>query len=260
MKKKALLLYLVLSLIFVPAGRANAASFSEADIESGTKLNERVYAEVLTGDITNDADVIRVALAQYEERINSGKGLLASEKDQTVDDDSLSITQILDKNIDNNGHILEDIVTTNLLVLDNNNNLVTATSIENGSGQLSEYSIYASMSVSVTNDTSAHKVRFNWFDTTLIYGTSLKAGSLIQDSKYTPEPFFEYADITKQINNPQGNVAYHYSPANTDMVTYITLACGRSCRSVINAGTKSFILAYSLTENNPTGLWETAYN
>ncbi len=259
MRNKALLLFLVMSLVCAPTIVADADVFSGSESEIEANLQERVYAEVLSGNITNEADVIRVALAQYEER-NNKKGLSAYEQNQMTEDNSLSITQIIDTDIDENGYILEDLVTTNLLVLDKNQNLVTATSIETGSGQLSEYSIYATMNVSVTNDTSAHKVRFNWFDTTLIYGTALKAGNLIQASSYAPEPFFQFDDITKQISNPQGNVAYRYTPTNTDMITYMTLACGRACKSTINAGSRSFILAYSVTTSDPLGLWETQYN
>lgn len=56
MQKKALLFYLVISLVCAPAGVANAAAFSGTDVEAGAK--ERVYAEVLSGEITNEADVL----------------------------------------------------------------------------------------------------------------------------------------------------------------------------------------------------------
>lgn len=40
--------------------------------ESQTDLQERVFEEIRTGNITNDADIIKVALEQYQER-KSGK-------------------------------------------------------------------------------------------------------------------------------------------------------------------------------------------
>ncbi|GKX27529.1 hypothetical protein SH1V18_00090 [Vallitalea longa] len=259
MKNKALLLFLVMSLVCAPISVANATVFSGSESEIEANLQEKVYTEVLSGNITNEADVIRVALAQYEERSNK-KRLSAYKQNKVTEDNSLSITQIIDTDIDENGNVLENFVTTNLLVLDKNKNLITADSIETGSGQLSEYQIYAYMNVSVTNETRKCRVRFNWFDTTLVYGTALTAGSLIQASTYCPEPFSGYDDKTIQINAPQGNVAYKYVPNNTDMIYYNTLACGRACRSIINAGSKSFILGYSIKCENPQGKWETEFN
>lgn len=239
----------------------SASELPETDMESDSKLYERVCGELLSGDITNDADVIKVALAQYEERKYSRSKLSESEQKEKVDD-SLTITQILDSQIDENGNVIENILTTNLLVLDENQNLVRASAIQSGSAGLNEYSIYATMNVNVTADTSAFTVRFNWFETRLTYGTAMKAGSLIQTSKYAPEPFWEYDDITKQIASPQANVSYRYTPSNKSMIYVGNLGCGRSCRSIVNAGSRSFILAFGVSNNTPypSGEWTTEYH
>ena len=109
-----------------------------------------------------------------------------------------------------------------------------------------------------TNDRQALKVRINWFETTLNYGTSMKASSLMQTSKYSPEVGFQYDDITKTISNPAGGTPYHYTPNNTQMITYSTLECGRSCRSYIKAGTSSLNIAYCVISSAPGGRWERA--
>lgn len=264
MRKKWLLLFMIMVMVCAPVNTSKAASIWGASSESKSELQERVFAEVLSGNISNDADVLRIALTQYKERMN-GAGLSVYGVNQESKDDSLSITQMLDTRVDENDHILNDLVTTNLAVLDKEQNFVMpseiVTSIENGSAQLSEYSIYATMNVSVTNDITGFKVRFNWFDTTLIYGTALKASSLVQASKYSTDPFFEYDDVTKVTNSPQANVAYHYIPNNLDMISYGgVMGSGRACRSEIKAGASMVIFAYTINNRDQMGLWESEYH
>ena len=83
-------------------------------------------------------------------------------------------------------------------------------------------------------------------------------GQLSQYSKYSPEVGFQYDDITKTISNPAGGTPYHYTPNNTQMITYSTLECGRSCRSYIKAGTSSLNIAYCVISSAPGGRWERA--
>ena len=214
------------------------------------EVRERVYEEVLSGNITNEEDVIRVAPSQYEER-----KMTAARMNEMMVDESLSITQTVDEWIDADGHEMVELVTTSLVVFDEDENLVTAASIASG-GQLSEYYIYATMSVNETNDRSAMTVRFNYFDTIISYGTSMRAGNLMQTSKYAAEPFFEYDDITKNIGSPQGGVSYRYVPSNQSMISYVRINTGRSCRSVISAGTKNLNVAYEVSCTYPGGYWK----
>lgn len=258
MDMKMLVLFsMVTSLIFIPASVAGATDLLETESEG--EMRERVFEEVLSGEITNDEDVIKVALEQYQERMNQR---LRMGSPELVEDDSLSITQVLDTYADENGNVLEDVVTTGLIVVDENNNLLTGSMITTGSGQLSEYSIYATMNVNVTYDSSAGKVKFNWFDTKLTYGTAMTAGRLIQASTYQSEPYLGYDDITKQISYPQGNVAYRYVPTNMSMINYMNFDSGRTCRSEIYGGSRSFIISYSFkfeTCNQNKGTWYTEY-
>ncbi len=215
--------------------------------ETNAELKNRVYEEVLNNHITNESDVIKVAIEQYQEKQMKTRAIDAKP------DDYLSITQVVDENGSE-----QDIISTGLLIVDEHQQGVAITDIVSNTGQLSQYSIYATMKVSVTNDRQALKVRINWFETTLNYGTSMKASSLMQTSKYSPEVGFQYDDITKTISNPAGGTPYHYTPNNTQMITYSTLECGRSCRSYIKAGTSSLNIAYCVISSAPGGRWERA--
>lgn len=215
--------------------------------ETNAELKNRVYEEVLNNHITNESDVIKVAIEQYQEKQMKTRAIDAKP------DDYLSITQVVDENGSE-----QDIISTGLLIVDEHQQRVAITDIVSNTGQLSQYSIYATMKVSVTNDRQALKVRINWFETTLNYGTSMKASSLMQTSKYSPEVGFQYDDITKTISNPAGGTPYHYTPNNTQMITYSTLECGRSCRSYIKAGTSSLNIAYCVISSAPGGRWERA--
>ncbi|WFR55403.1 hypothetical protein QA584_17530 [Anaerocolumna sp. AGMB13025] len=263
MRNKWLLLFMVMVMVCSPVKVSKAALSEGASNESKSELQERVFSEVLSGNISNDADVLGVALTQYEER-NYGARISGYGINQERNDDSLSITQMIETRVDTDNHILKDLVSTNLAVVDKNQNFVTASdiviSVENGSAQLSDYSIYATMSVSVTNDITGYKVRFNWFDTKLIYGTALKAASLVQASTYQTDAVFGYDDVTIATYNPKANIAYHYSPQNLDMIPYSVMGAGRACRSEIKAGTSTVIFGYTLNYRDQMGIWETEFN
>ena len=58
------------SLSVIPYVKTKAAVPLEIKEESQTEIQERVFEEIRTGEITNDADAIKVALKQYQERKN----------------------------------------------------------------------------------------------------------------------------------------------------------------------------------------------
>ena len=258
-KKVAALLCMAVSLSFTPVNTIRAAEVSDIQTVCDDTLRERVYAEVLSGEITDQEDVLRVALAQYEEREN-GRARMSGTDEV---DDNLTITQVLDSHVNEKGHIIENIVTTDLLVLDRESKLARANSIKTGYGNLSEYSIYATMNVSVTYDSTAGTVRFDWFDTKLTYGTAMTAGSLTQSSTISDRFFQEDDPVVNTYAYPSAGKNYHYVPSNKNMVNYMSFTSGRTCKSVINAGSRTFILAYSFlfeTCNQNQGTWETQYN
>ncbi len=205
-------------------------------------------------------------MKQYQERKNQATKI--SEPGQNTDiDDSLSITQVLSHEIDESGNITENIMSTNLIVLDDNDNVVNAREINSFNtdkyGEFSLYSIYATMSVNYSTDCNPNydSVRFNYFDTTLYYGTAAKATKLVQTSSYKKELLFEYDDITKNITDPQANVRYHYVPSNREFIIYTTQTAGRICKSLIYVGSQCMGLRFLYTcerVNDGKGTWELA--
>ncbi len=265
MRKKLIMACIGVCMSFTPISVVSASATlevnekTEHNTEVSDDVRERVYAEIRNGNISNDADVIKVALQQYEERLkeSSQKALIENVKV----DDSLYITQMVGYEFSDNGDVLENIDTTNLLVLDKNNNVVKASSFDTtGNAQLSEYSIYATMTVSVTRNTSDLTVRFNSFKTRLTYGTAITASSLTQASWYVPDLVNPTNDKTQTFAYPQANKDYVYTPNNKDMIHFGD-GRGRACRSEVKAGTRSFIMSYSYlgVAPYPDGEWYTEY-
>ena len=264
--KKLFALFLTTSFLGSPCTKLNAAVSPVIKEESFIELEERVFEEIQTGKITNDADVIKIALKQYHERKNQAATI--SEPGQKIDiDDSLSITQVLSHEIDESGNITENIISTTLIVLDDNDNVVNAREIYSFDtdkyGELGQYSIYATMSVNYSTDCNPNydSVRFNYFDTTLYYGTAAKATKLVQTSSFKRDFLFEYDDITKNIIDPQANVRYHYVPSNREFIKYTTQTAGRICKSLIYVGSlcMGFRFLYTCERvNDGKGTWEFA--
>ncbi len=66
--RKFLALSLTAVFLFIPSMKSKAMVSLDLKEESQTDLQERVFEEIRTGNITNDADIIKVALEQYQER------------------------------------------------------------------------------------------------------------------------------------------------------------------------------------------------
>ncbi|MCI8892485.1 MAG: hypothetical protein HFH34_14355 [Eubacterium sp.] len=266
--KQLFALCITASLSVIPCVKAKAAVPLEIKEESQTEIQERVFEEIRTGEITNDADAIKVALKQYQERKNQAAKISEPGQEEVVDD-TLSITQVTGRQMDENGNIKENMLSTNLIVLDENDNIMKASEIysfdTNQYGELSAYSIYATMTVSVTMNISSSydKMRFDYVDTTLYYGTAMKATKLEQSSTYAPDTFFVYSDGIKQTTNPQANVKYRYIPSNQEFITFMRRHTGRTCESHIYVGSHSLGLGYSFTcetQNDGRGTWEVKVN
>lgn len=260
--KKLFALCVMVGFIVIPCIKSDASVSSDVKKEYEKELEERVFEELQTGQITSEEDVIRVALQQYQERKKRSTRISGQEADI---DESLSITQVLDHKEDENGDISENIMSTNLMVLDEDNNIMNARVMDafntDKYAEFGSYSIYATMTVSVSRDIGPeyNKVRFNCFDTTLYYGTAQKATSLVQFAWHSDDPYFTYDDIMKRIVEPQANVKYRYTPLNLNFISYGSLGQGRVCESVINVGSHLLGLRYSFTnsgQNDGYGTWE----
>lgn len=258
MMKKLFSAFLVLTMLFACASQVYAAEtgLAPSTVSVSPEVEERVYNELVEGRITNEEDTLKVALMQYQERQATTRS-----RSQSEEDNSFTITQTLSKGTDANGDEIKQILSTNLLVLDDSNNLVTPRDVKSNSIGLSSYQIYAYMSVNYTENASNLEVRIDNFDTTLTYGTSMHASQLIQSSKYVANLIVgEVYDKTQTINSPSANVAYHYAPNNKTFVTLQLLGCGASCTSTIKAGTQTATLAFYFSASAPRGGWDTAFS
>lgn len=258
MMKKLFSAFLVLTMLFACASQVYAAEtgLAPSTVSVSPAVEARVYNELAEGRITNEEDTLKVALMQYQER-----QVTTRSRSQSEADNSFTITQTLSKGTDANGNEVKQIRTTNLLVLDKSNNLVTPMSVNGNSIGLSSYQIYAYMSVDYTENASDMGVRINSFYTTLTYGTAMRASQLIQSSKYAPEPFWgDVQDKTQTINSPSANVAYNYVPNNKSFISLHLIGCGTSCSSTIKAGTQTATLAFYFSASAPRGGWETKFS
>ncbi|WP_295471737.1 hypothetical protein [uncultured Subdoligranulum sp.] len=251
--KKIISLFAVFVMLFSCVISANAATTATSEqITVDASVEQEVLDGLLAGQITNEEDVLRVALEQYQERKKEARNNLKSSSSN-----SFYIEQLLDTHVDDAGNIVQDIFTTNLLVLDENNRIVTPRDAASNSIGLSTYQIYAYMNVNYTVNVSALKVRINNFTTTLTYGTAMRASALIQSSKYADTPFNEIQDVARTYSNPNANVSYLYTPSNTNMINYGNLTCGVAGVSTIKAGTQTASLGF---EYDSAGAeWSTSF-
>ena len=142
-EKKVAAFLLAVSVTIITVGTVQAAVAGvENEVETDAEIRERVFEEIRSGNITNDEDIIKVALDQYEERLARSR-MRASDSKQEEIDDSFSITQVMGRHVDEQGNLVEDVMSTGLIVLDESNNMARASTITSSeNAQLSEYSIY----------------------------------------------------------------------------------------------------------------------
>ncbi len=123
MKHKLLSFVLVLAFLLstVPS---TGVSANDYDNPSDATV-ARVYEEILSGNITSEEDVLRVALAQDAERAASASNNSRSATQSTdTDDSSPMISQVLETTTDEDGHLVYLIADTGLLVVDENGEAV----------------------------------------------------------------------------------------------------------------------------------------
>lgn len=190
----------------------------------------RVNAEVLSGNITNHQDVLAVALAQYLR--NPMNATMRANGNTHAENDSLTITQVLETHVDPENQSEESLVAvTGLLVVDENCNQVDATTIktvymQNSNSNIT-YQVYATQtlyvyqSVDSTTFPATIKLKAKSMSTRVVYGSSVTVSVTLQQ-KYT---FFEGGQIptvmnfSETITNPVNNEDYPYTPPNTSWIT-----------------------------------------
>ena len=99
-EKKVAAFLLAVSVTIITVGTVQAAVEGvENEVETDAEIRERVFEEIRSGNITNDEDIIKVALDQYEERLARSR-MRASDSKQEEIDDSFSITQVMGRHVD----------------------------------------------------------------------------------------------------------------------------------------------------------------
>lgn len=117
--KKFVSIVLTLVLVLGIAIPASASQITIGTIETEEQKLARVQAEVLSGNITNDQDVIEVALEQLAEKV----AYCRANGIEMDPNESLTITQVIESDASIAGaDSVQDIAITGLLIVDENGN------------------------------------------------------------------------------------------------------------------------------------------
>ena len=216
MKHRILAMILALLIAFGATHMAFAAETPSDSTEISEECKERVYEEVLTGNITNHFDVLKVAVSQ----------LPATAAYSADDEQELVINQELDTTVNPDGSVETEYASTALLVVDQDGDKVSPqtvsqyTTSKQGSGNMDEFAIYATHTMYYTvRTTNADNVITRYIEvqlsnikTTLVYGTSLNAAKLVQTYSFF-DGYGEYSniDVSKEYPTPAAGT-YNYRP------------------------------------------------
>lgn len=151
-KTKKSILCLLLSLLLTVSFFPIHASAAESSEELSQETIDRVYNEILTGNITNKEDVLKVALAQYENCTQATPATYSvnSSGPNSPDGENTSptITQVLETTTNEDGTITKLVADTGLLVVDESGYPVyTDRLYERSFESLEDYDITARLTV-----------------------------------------------------------------------------------------------------------------
>lgn len=216
MKRRLLSLFVAILLVLPMALPAAAATGNSDELSDATI--ERVKQEVLSGNITDEEDVLNVALAQYASRAQSAaygarSGSTAAGTSASIDgEDVPSITQVIEETTDENGAITRLIADTGLHVTDASGRTVTIDQLYLQDTFSLDYSITATHTVyfyyKYDSDplTSENYVKFDRMVTALFYGanpvTQLKQYYCV-DVNGIPQQYLE-----QTVTNPTSGARY----------------------------------------------------
>lgn len=263
MKKHALPLLVAVLFILSISTPVFATNMTTSE-ESETERTERVYEEVLTGNITNQEDILEVALAQY-----LASNTYSPNSRVVPDDAPLNITQVLDVKTDDNGNTVEKtIACTALIVLDNEGQSVSATEFANyhtsTTGNSQTYGIYATHTMyAQTRSTDPDNTSQIDEHVRVVKMTT----SFIQTSIYTPTKIVQnhYAcrdavgldEIfeSKTFSSPTAGTTYTYTPSVFWVDRGDILGSQIQTSVQIYIGDNEIISAYNLQRLDPLGAW-----
>ena len=200
--------------IAIPASAAGIGDIIAGPIETEAEKIARVQAEVLSGNITNEQDVIEVALAQYAEKV----AYCRANGIELDPDEPLTITQVIESDVDINGDTVEQIAITGFMVEVANGgfeqltpNTITSLYGSNTIG-IASGSIIATTTMCVyENEEFYHRVHS--ISTTLTIRSGYSATSLyhVYECNVPGEYDYETSSVT---SNPSGNFPHTFYPGS----------------------------------------------
>lgn len=214
-------------LLIVPLLPLEVGAVEDSGVPS-EEVTERVYEEILTGNITNEEDVLRVALAQYASQPQSAIATYDARSMNAAVEEEENITplisQVLEKTTDENGVTTLLVADTGLLVTDADGDAVYTDKLYNSStGSLSQYSITATHTIYYYYRYGANGLYFTdeqvkayKMTTRLTYGSTYNA-TLLEHYYYTTGSGVRVGSYT----SPVGATLYTTYPSNATTVTWM---------------------------------------
>ena len=259
---KLRILSLLLSVLLIASMLPPSVIAEEPTDELTQETIDRVYDEVLTGEITSTEDVLRVALAQYEARQTTTYGMRSGSNANETEGETPTITQIIETITDENGVTTELVADTGLLVVDENGEETSTVQLyRNGFNSLDAYSITATHTVyfyyrnhfnGLIFDTE--EVKLARVKTTLYYNSSFSATKLEQYYFVDTNGISDSDGLLMHtVNNPAENMGYYATTSQANWEDLITddsdMVPGFTCRAVFYYGSASKEITVEIVKN-----------
>ena len=212
--KKFVSIVLTLVLVLGITIPASASQITIGTIETEEQKLARVQAEVLSGNITNEQDVIEVALAQYAEKV----AYCRANGIEMDPNESLSITQVIESDASVAGtDPIEELAITGLLLLDESGNQITADSTNVSGSQtnrLDGATVAATLTMTISRrivDSAQSQRKLTQLKTVIFNATGYDLIYLQQFGYYSSlDEYIEYRSPV--IAYPSQNQSYTFSP------------------------------------------------
>lgn len=244
---------LVLMLVLSYGGMAYAAERQSEQLEI---VEERVYQELLSGQITDYHDVLQVTVANLGKE-NSENGM----KTWIDKNGHIQIMQVVPveapkydlMNVSDYSAEMKDVICTTLLLLDKDGNEINASSdeVRTDTGGVSEvYGTHRGV-YRLTKDKPFESIQVKalYMSTTLVYGTAMTASEILHTyiAELAGLSYDEYTQST--VTNPSAGRAYTYYPYGASYsvgsLTYILRTSSR-----VKVGNNSFTMETYLQVGN----------
>ena len=241
--KKLRFLALLLSVLLMASMLPPSALADEPADELSQETIDRVYDEVLSGEITSTEDVLRVALAQYEIYHSNTINSRSAESNVGIGDELPRITQTIDTFQDEEGYTILLIADTIILARDSDGTDMTTDRLVNY-GYANFENLYLSLQHAVyyyykfkpdSLDYTENAVKM-YKQTTRLYNYN----GVANVSNIVHEYYIPYYDIVPQVEydqvftSPTTNTTYTTYPKSTEYLVAYGDCSGFGSRVVIN--------------------------